>query len=82
MIFEGKLKAEDYDALDRILGDQDWKTVVKFVGFMADEVAQQILDARQDENLVYLKGKADGAKELHQMLTDFKTRFRQEYKNG
>jgi len=70
------LNIEEKEAIESILQDDGWKVIVSYIDKrMRLDINRELLDARPEDNLVYLKGKVDGAKALAFMLRDFKKYF-------
>lgn len=79
MLSNKRLPSEDLEALERVLLSNDWKIVLKYVSELSSIPKKKLLDAKPEDPLLYLKGMADGSKELCSLIHDFKKYFKDKY---
>lgn len=82
----GKISSDEADALQEFLASDQYKLALKYMKKMGNSVAKELVNASiREDNLTYLKGKADGAKQMVRMMEDFKPYLRhiiKEQRNG
>lgn len=80
-MIKGRIPTEDLYAIESIVNNIEWKAILKYVNLMSKTIEQDLVDSRPDDNLLYLKGRVDGARQLNAMIKDFKDYIRKEYKD-
>ena len=64
------------EQLQRVVMSDDWPYVVKQIEQLKEEVDERLLNASPEDDLVYLKGKVDGAKQLLGAIQDLRNWIR------